>query len=186
MSTNTLVKQSYPINGVRSAGRMYGYVWQVGNEVPTFGEHWVYNDVDPIKSVWGRVKSGVGKRFQKHKQEFPIDTDYQKGSVKLHWLKDLSEYAQTNCPERLKPHGKIDDHLYLTAGLYNKQGELYDMPVDEIKRRLDSQLTRKASSKVFKLPEFACILVCAFLLPLEKILTSLIVPSFDFSPTIML
>lgn len=83
--------------------RMYCYLWHEKTDVNEckFGERWVKDGQNPRKEVLQRIKDSVGVRKDKIKD----------GTIELVDFWDVSELAQTHCPERFKQHGRVDDYI---------------------------------------------------------------------------
>lgn len=83
--------------------RMFCYLWhEITDENECkFGERWVKEGQDPETEVRKRIKDSVGVRKDK----------INDGSIELVAFWDVTELAQTQCPERLKQHGRVDDYI---------------------------------------------------------------------------
>lgn len=83
--------------------RMYCYLWHetTDQDECKFGERWVKSGQDPEKEVLQRIKDSVGVRKDKIRD----------GTIQLIDRWDVSELAKIHCPERFKPHGKVDDWI---------------------------------------------------------------------------
>lgn len=83
--------------------RMYCYLWHEKTDVNEckFGERWVKDGQDPKTEVLKRIKDSVGVRKDK----------INDGTIELVSFWDVTELAQSKCPERLKQHGRVDDYI---------------------------------------------------------------------------
>ena len=83
--------------------RMYCYLWHEKTDIDEckFGERWVKEGQDPETEIRKRIKDSVGVRKDK----------INDGTIELVSFWDVTELAQTRCPERLKQHGRVDDHI---------------------------------------------------------------------------
>ena len=94
--------------------RMFCYLWHEKTDVNEckFGERWVKSGQDPETEVRRRIKDSVGVRKDKI-------TD---GSIELVAFWDVTELAQTQCPERFKQHGRVDDFIREKIGFRKGDG----------------------------------------------------------------
>lgn len=83
--------------------QMYCYLWHEKTDINEckFGERWVKDGQDPETEVLKRIKDSVGVRKDKIKD----------GTIELVAFWDVTELAQSKCPERLKQHGRVDDFI---------------------------------------------------------------------------
>lgn len=83
--------------------KMYCYLWHEKTDVDEckFGERWVKEGQDPEAEIRKRIKDSVGVRKDK----------INDGTIELVAFWDVTELAQTQCPERLKQHGRVDDYI---------------------------------------------------------------------------
>ena len=83
--------------------RMYCYLWREKTDENEckFGERWVKVGQDPENEIRKRIKDSVGVRKDKIRD----------GTIELVAFWDVTELAQSQCPERLKQHGRVDDYI---------------------------------------------------------------------------
>ena len=83
--------------------RMYCYLWREKTDENEckFGERWVKVGQDPETEIRKRIKDSVGVRKDKIRD----------GTIELVAFWDVTELAQSQCPERLKQHGRVDDYI---------------------------------------------------------------------------
>ena len=93
-------------------GRMWGYIWQnIDGGDPKWGEHWVNIGEVPYDSLLGRIKGGAGQNYSAWSVAYPVDELDQKGSLKIHWLVDVTDWAMKHCPEKCHQRGGVDNVL---------------------------------------------------------------------------
>lgn len=83
--------------------RMFCYLWREKTDENEckFGERWVKAGQDPETEIRKRIKDSVGVRKDKIRD----------GSIELVAFWDVTELARTQCPQRLKQHGRVDDYI---------------------------------------------------------------------------
>lgn len=83
--------------------RMFCYLWheKTDENECKFGERWVKEGQDPETEIRKRIKDSVGVRKDK----------INDGTIELVSFWDVTELAKTQCPERLKQHGRVDDYI---------------------------------------------------------------------------
>lgn len=93
-------------------GRMWCYIWQdIDGGDPKWGEHWVNSGEVPYDSLLGRIKGGAGQNYSAWSVAYPVDELDQKGSLKIHWLVDVTDWAMKHFPEKCHQRGGIDNVL---------------------------------------------------------------------------
>ena len=93
-------------------GRMWGYIWQnIDGGDPKWGEHWVNSGAIPYDSLLKRVKGGAGQNYSAWSVAYPVDEPDQKGSLKIHWLVDVTDWATKHCPDKCHQRGGVDNIL---------------------------------------------------------------------------
>jgi hypothetical protein len=127
--------------------RMFCYLWREksdDNECK-FGERWVKASQDPESEIRQRIKDSVGVRKDKI-------TD---GSIELVAFWDVTELARTQCPERLKQHGRVDDFIREQIGFRKgTTGEIHTLDatvmaykVNELLKKVGQPLPTAALSQ---------------------------------------
>jgi len=91
------------INLLSNTDRMFCYLWREKTDDAEckFGERWVKAGQDPKTEVLKRIKDSVGVRKDKIKD----------GTIELVAIWDVTELAKTQCPDRFKQHGRVDDFI---------------------------------------------------------------------------
>ena len=100
--------------------RMFCYLWHVTTDIDEckFGECWVEDGKDPETKVRARIKRSVAVRADKIRD----------GTIKLDAFWDVSVLAKTQCPERFKPHGRVDDYIRKHIGFRKETiGEIHTL-----------------------------------------------------------
>ena len=102
-----------------------------------FGERWVKEGQDPETEVRKRIKDSVGVRKDK----------INDGSIELVAFWDVTELAQTQCPERLKQHGRVDDFIREKIGFRKgTTGEIHTLPAVEMAYKVNELLKKVGQS----------------------------------------
>jgi hypothetical protein len=115
--------------------RMFCYLWhEITDENECkFGERWVKAGQDPEIEVRKRIKDSVGVRKDK----------INDGSIELVAFWDVTELAQTQCPERLKQHGRVDDFIREQIGFRKgTTGEIHTLPAVEMAYKVNEILKK--------------------------------------------
>ena len=115
--------------------RMFCYLWhEITDENECkFGERWVKEGQDPETEVRRRIKDSVGVRKDK----------INDGSIELVAFWDVTELAQTQCPERLKQHGRVDDYIREQIGFRKgTTGEIHSLPAVEMAYKVNELLKK--------------------------------------------
>ena len=115
--------------------RMFCYLWfeTTDNNECKFGERWVKDGQNPEDEIWKRIADSVGVRKDKIKD----------GTIQLATYWDVSELATTQCPERLKPHGRVDDYIRGIIGFRKgSTGEVHTLDADTMMIKINELLKR--------------------------------------------
>lgn len=115
--------------------RMYCYLWHETTDQGEckFGERWVKSGQDPDQEVLRRIKDSVGVRKDKIRD----------GTIQLIDRWDVSDLAITHCPERFKPHGKVDDWIREQIGFRKgTTGEVHTLDATVMAHRVNEILKR--------------------------------------------
>lgn len=118
---------------LKIGGRMYLYVWMESDKPNEckFGERWVFDGEDPKTEIIKRIKNSLGVRKDL----------YNQGTVVLVAYWDVSEYAKQNCPQRHKPHGRVDDFFRPLVGhRKEKTGEIHSISAVEMQIKINNIL----------------------------------------------
>lgn len=119
--------------------KMYCYLWHelTDENECKFGERWVKEGQDPETEVRKRIKDSVGVRKDK----------INDGSIELVAFWDVTELAQTQCPERLKQHGRVDDFIREKIGFRKgTTGEIHTLPAVEMAYKVNELLKKVGQS----------------------------------------
>jgi len=105
-----------------AGGRMFCYAWiDVARPDETkVGERWVKAGLDPELDCWQRIRDSLG--VQK--------TKVDEGKVKIVAIWDMSTYGAIAAPNKLKPHGKMDDEIRPCIGARIGTSEIHALPYD--------------------------------------------------------
>jgi hypothetical protein len=115
--------------------RMYCYLWRekTDEDECKFGERWVKAGQDPETEVRKRIKDSVGVRKDKI-------TD---GTIELVAFWDVTALAQTQCPERLKQHGRVDDFIREKIGFRKgTTGEIHTLAAEVMAFKVNEYLKK--------------------------------------------
>lgn len=115
--------------------RMFCYLWHETTDENEckFGERWVKEGQDPETEVRKRIKDSVGVRKDK----------INDGTIKLVSFWDVTELAQTQCPERLKQHGRVDDYIREHIGFRKgTTGEIHTLDATEMAYKVNEFLKK--------------------------------------------
>lgn len=115
--------------------RMFCYLWhEVSDQNECkFGERWVKDGQDPETEVRKRIRESVGVRKDK----------IHDGSIELVAFWDVTELAKTQCPQRLKQHGRVDDFIREQIGFRKgTTGEIHTLPAVEMAYKINELLKR--------------------------------------------
>jgi hypothetical protein len=119
--------------GIVDYDRMVAYLWFEKNKQgeAKFGERWVFAGQDPTKEVWKRIKSSLGVR-----KDLIRD-----GTIILETIWDVTELAKK--VGRYYQRSRMDDYIRPQIGFRKgSTGEIHELPVDEIKLKVDKYLAR--------------------------------------------
>lgn len=114
---------------------MFCYLWheKTDHNECKFGERWVKAGQDPRQEVLKRIKDSVGVRKDK----------IHDGTIELVAIWDVSELAQTQCPERFKQHGRVDDYIREHIGFRKgNTGEVHLLDATDMAYRVNEFLKR--------------------------------------------
>jgi len=115
--------------------RMYCYLWYEKsnpNECK-FGERWVKKGQDPLKEIWKRIDDSIGVRGDLIKD----------GSIELAAYWDVSQLAISECPNRHKPKGRVDDYIRGKIGFRKgTTGEIHTLNANEMAIKVNELLIR--------------------------------------------
>lgn len=113
--------------------RMFCYLWHEIQDINEckFGEKWVFAKKDPVEECLDRVRDSLGVRKDK----------FDDGSVIVDQIWDVSELAKSQCPEKFKQHGKVDDFIRAIIG-YRKgsTGEVHNLSAEDMAYRVNEYL----------------------------------------------
>jgi hypothetical protein len=118
---------------------MYCYLWheKTDENECKFGERWVKDGQDPETEVRKRIKDSVGVRKDKI-------TD---GTIELVAFWDVSELAQSRCPDRFKQHGRVDDYIREHIGFRKgTTGEIHTLDAAEMAYKVNEFLKKVGQS----------------------------------------
>lgn len=114
---------------------MFCYLWhEITDEKECkFGERWVKTGQSPEIEIRKRIKDSVGVRKDK----------INDGTIELVAFWDVTELAQTQCPERLKQHGRVDDYIREHIGFRKgTTGEIHTLDATEMAYKVNEFLKK--------------------------------------------
>ena len=119
---------------IKPYDRMFCYIWHedIFPRETKHGEKWIPAGEDACKLVEHRVKESLG--VKKHL--------WDEGRIKLDWYNDVSEYAKKVCPEKFKPHGRVDDELRKSIGHRIGRSEVHALHYEEVIIKVVNELKR--------------------------------------------
>ncbi len=124
------MKYEAHLSDIAKHDRMFCYLWsEVGADECKFGERWVKAGVDAVADCARRVRESLGVRKDL----------FDEGTVVIRAIWDVSDYAKK--AERFFMHGRADDGLRELIG-YRKQGEVHNLPADEMEVKVNQLLAR--------------------------------------------
>jgi hypothetical protein len=116
--------------------RMYCYLWHETTDVDEckFGERFVFDGQDPKEECLKRIRESLGVR--KDKFGDTINPDHV-----VIW--DVTELARTQCPERLKQHGRVDDYIRKDIGFRKgTTGEVHSLDATVMEYKVNEYLKK--------------------------------------------
>lgn len=119
--------------------RMFCYLWHEITDVNEckFGERWVPAHADPMEECLLRIRLSLGVRKDK----------FDEGKVVVDSIWDVTELAQSECPEKFKQHGKVDDYIRNKIGFRkNATGEVHTLDSEDMAYRVNEYLKRSTQS----------------------------------------
>lgn len=119
--------------------RMFCYLWHETTDENEckFGERWVKSGQDPETEVRKRIKDSVGVRKDK----------INDGSIELVAFWDVTDLAKTQCPDRLKQHGRVDDYIREQIGFRKgTTGEIHTLSAVEMAYKVNELLKKVGQS----------------------------------------
>ena len=119
--------------------RMFCYLWHETTDENEckFGERWVKFGQDPETEVRKRIKDSVGVRKDK----------INDGSIELVAFWDVTDLAKTQCPDRLKQHGRVDDYIREQIGFRKgTTGEIHTLSAVEMAYKVNELLKKVGQS----------------------------------------
>lgn len=120
--------------------RMFCYLWHESTDKDEckFGDRWVFDGQDPMEECLKRIRESLGVR----KDKFGETVDPNKVVI---W--DVSDLAKSQCPEKFKQHGKVDDYIRGIIGFRKgKTGDVHSLSADEMQIKVNNFLRKSTQT----------------------------------------
>ena len=114
---------------------MWCYLWyeKTDNDECKFGERWVKAGLDPRTDCLKRIKDSLGVRKDK----------FNDGTVVLVAIWNVTELARTECLDRLKQHGRVDDYIREKIGFRKgTTGDVHTLSADIMEHKVNEYIKR--------------------------------------------